>query len=145
MAKTHDIGPFFWQVIEVKKGTPPVHRAQTQEIDGKHRNARPFVIRLPFVGRHYLNPYPSYDAPTWIDATVRRGLVVGFWHETGYEEYEALTRALNLNNERADEITTDFETSIQGARNGSTDLAVRDVPGPGDGAGAGDDARADGS
>lgn len=74
MAKTRDIGSFYWHpmVYPVK---PPVllDRAETQEIDGKYRGGKGWAIRLPFT---------------------RLSIVVGKWGQA-YEERAALTRAIN--------------------------------------------------
>ena len=74
MAKTHDIGNFYWHTM-VYPVKPPVifDRAETQEIEGKYRGGNGWAIRIPFT---------------------RLSLVVGMWKES-YGEEVALTRAIN--------------------------------------------------
>lgn len=70
---THDIGPFFWHVINIRKGTPFIHRAQTAEVDEPFRISRSFVLRIPG----------------------KRGLVLGRWKSSGIvDEAEALANAV---------------------------------------------------
>ncbi len=152
MAKTLDIGPLFFQILRVKKGTPFIHQAiQSQEIDEPYRNAKPWVFRLPLTVRPFL-----YKVIRWDDnqtsttgfqfGTVflfNQALAVGFWRKTGYEEHEALAHALNLNEEHAADQSTDFETAASGLNNTSTDLGKSSEPftvrGTGDGPDAGPD------
>jgi len=92
MAKTRDIGNFYWHpmVYPVK---PPVllDRAETQEIDGKYRGGKGWAIRLPFT---------------------RLSLVIGKWGQA-YEERAALTRAIN--GRAIEETAFDWDTVRFGA------------------------------
>lgn len=74
MADTHDLGPFFWHLVAVKKRTPLFHRARSTEVDPPFRTARPVVTHV----------WPG------------KGLVTGKWKDSGYDEDEALLAALGL-------------------------------------------------
>ena len=73
MAKTHDVGKFYWHTM-VYPVKPPVlfERAETQEIDEPFRGGHGFSLRLPFT---------------------RLSLVFGKWVKL-YDESSALTRAV---------------------------------------------------
>lgn len=73
MAKTHDVGPAFVQFIRLKKDAPIIHTATTHELEDPYRESTSLVLRLPF----------------------GRGLVIGWWHESGKDEFEALASAIN--------------------------------------------------
>ena len=74
MAKTHDVGKFYWHtmVYPIKfKGF--TDKAETQEIEEPYRAGRGYAIRIPFT---------------------KFAIVFGKWGKA-YEESYALTRALN--------------------------------------------------
>lgn len=87
MAKTRDLGPFFWHpmIYPIK---PPVlwERSETQEIDGKYRFGEGIAIRLPFT---------------------RLALVIGRWIAS-YDESQALTIAIHGRAMEEDEIDWDY-------------------------------------
>lgn len=152
MAKTLDIGPLFFQLLSVKKGTPFYHKAiQSQEIDEPYRKATPIVVRLPLTVRPYfyklwgwLNDDPVVTGfQHGFTIQFNRALAVGFWRKTGYEEHEALAHALNLDDAHANDQATDFETAASGLNNDSTELGKSSEPftvrGTGDGTDAGSD------
>lgn len=75
MPITKDLGPFYCHTIDYrKKPRGLIERAYSQEIEGKYRRGYGLAIRKPFS---------------------TKGLVVGFWKNTGYNETQALTSALN--------------------------------------------------
>jgi hypothetical protein len=161
MARTHELlrTPLFFQVITIRKGTPAIHKAiQSQEIDEPYRASSPWVIRVPITIRPYFYTTPSFQQDTetgqiigyitgWsfgLAIQFNRAIAVGFWRKTGYEEHEALAHALNLNEEHANDTSTDFESAASGADNASTDLGKQAQPftvrGDVDGSDAGFDA-----
>lgn len=147
MARTHELfgtRPFF-QFIQIAKGTPVFHKAiQSQEIDEPFRAAKPIIIRLPFWPTlHFYRTMQGEYYVLSFTVTFRKALAVGFWHKTGFEEHEALVRALNLNKEHANDITTDFESAASGADNASTDLGKQAQPFTVRGDGSGNDAESD--
>lgn len=71
MADTHDVGPLFWHVVGITRGTPFAHRASSIEIQHPFRVARPLVLHI----------WPG------------KGLVLGVWRRTGWTEEEALRAA----------------------------------------------------
>jgi hypothetical protein len=145
MTRTHELfkTPLFFQLITIRKGTPVIHKAiQSQEIDEPFRASTPWVIRLPLTIRPYFYKLVAFsrDEDTGQISTYHNGvqfgvvfqtnraLVVGFWRKTGYEEHEALAHALNLNDEHANDQTTDFESAAAGADNSSTELGKQAQP-----------------
>lgn len=86
--------PVFWHTIKVKPGTPLHSRAYSGEIDGEYRHSNSHVFRLPF----------------------GRALVVGSWQPKPEEldDTDMLLRATNLDHERADEQSTEFDASVVG-------------------------------
>lgn len=140
MAKTHEVFKtnLFFQFLNVKKGTPLVHKAiQSQETDGPFRKAQPLVFRVPFLG---VSPYlykglGGKRVTVGVTLTWYSAIAVGYWRETGYEEHEALTHALNVNDDHANDRATDFETSAAGLQNASTELGKSAQPIIGDGDG----------
>lgn len=72
MAETFDIGRLFLHLLKVEPG-PLVHLGSSQEIERPYRHSRVLVVRL------------------W---PLRRAVALGWWHDTGLTEEEALTRAL---------------------------------------------------
>ena len=73
MAKTHDVGPFYWQVFKYPVKLKGIFdRAETQEIEEPYRGGVGWAIRMPFT---------------------KRALVVGKW-TARYSESNALTRAI---------------------------------------------------
>jgi len=92
MAKTHDIGNFYWHTM-VYPVKPPVvfDRAETQEIEEPYRGGKGWAVRLPFT---------------------RLSLVVGMWKER-YSEGVALTRAIN--GRGIEENAVDWDTVRYGA------------------------------
>lgn len=132
MSRTHEIfkSPVFFQLIQIRKGTPAIHRAiQSQEIDEPYRQAAPAVIRIPIwpTVHFYKTMHGDYYVLS-VTVTFRKALVVGFWRKTGYEEHEALAHALNLNEEHANDQATDFESAAAGADSASTDLGKQAQP-----------------
>jgi len=74
MAKTHDVGKFYWHLMTYPVKPPVVlERAETQEIDGQYRFGKGWCLRLPLT---------------------RKSIVMGKWIKT-YSESEALTVAIN--------------------------------------------------
>ena len=70
MPETHDLGRIFAHSIYLVERTRLVHLAPTQELDDPFRTSpHSLVVRL----------WPS-----------RRGLVIGWWHNGGLSEGEAL-------------------------------------------------------
>lgn len=143
MAKTHDLGTLFVQFLTIAKGTPAIHKAiQSQEIDEPFRLATPWVIRLPitirpyfYMTRYFQKNEGTGQLSTYISGfqfgvvfQFNRAIAVGFWRKTGYEEHEALAHALNLNEEHANDTTTDFESAASGADNDSTELGKQAQP-----------------
>lgn len=86
--------PHFWHVVRVAKGTPLHHRAYSGEIDGEFRYSVSHVLRI----------------------TPSRALVVGSWQPKPDEldETDMLFRATNMDHERADEQSTEFESAVVG-------------------------------
>jgi hypothetical protein len=88
MAQTRDIGQFYWHGIKYSvKPKELKEPAETQEIDPPFRFGKGYAFRLPFS---------------------RRGLVIGRWRETGFNEHEALTFAVNGRGLTKDEIDLDY-------------------------------------
>jgi hypothetical protein len=87
MAKTHDVGKFYWHTM-VYPVKPPVllERAETQEIDGPYRGGHGWCLRLPFT---------------------RVSLVVGKWTKH-YDESSGLTRAIVGRAMKQDEVDWDM-------------------------------------
>lgn len=73
MAKTYDIGPAFVQFIRLSKDAPIIHTAPTTEIEDPYRESNSLILRLPF----------------------RRGIVLGWWQESGKDEFDALASAID--------------------------------------------------
>ena len=71
--KTHDFGPAFWQIIRLSKDAPIIHMAPTTEIEHPYRESTSLILRLPF----------------------GRGLVIGWWQNSGKDEFEALAAAIH--------------------------------------------------
>lgn len=92
MAKTRDVGNFYWHTM-LYPVKPPVilDRAETQEIDGKYRGGKGWAIRLPFT---------------------RLSIVIGKWTAT-FSESVALTRAIN--GRAIEESSFDWDTVRYGA------------------------------
>lgn len=72
MAQTFDIGPLFFQVLELRPG-PLLHTGVSQEIEEPYRRSDVLVVRIPFTGR---------------------GIAVGWWKESGFDEVQALETAI---------------------------------------------------
>ncbi len=86
MAKTHDVGNFYWHtlVYPVKvKGV--VEKAETQEIDGLFREGYGIAVKIPFT---------------------RFAVVLGKWGKS-HEERMALTRAINGRAMKQEEVDWD--------------------------------------
>lgn len=64
MNDTLDVWRFFAHWISLTPGSPRFHRAPTQEMDDPYRRSNSLVVRL------------------WGE----RGLVLGRWRDTGYDE-----------------------------------------------------------
>lgn len=75
MAETHDIGPFFWHTIRLRRNTAILHTSVTNEVDEPFRRANSKVIHF----------YPTGF-----------GLVVGKWESTNRDEDDALLDALGI-------------------------------------------------
>ena len=73
MAETKDHGRFFYHLIRINKGTPPLHLAPTVMVEPPYRRSTSLVVRLPF----------------------RFGLVLGWWKDTGWDEETALLEAVS--------------------------------------------------
>jgi hypothetical protein len=87
MAKTHDVGKFYWHLMTYPVKPPVVlERAETQEIDGKYRFGKGWCLRLPLT---------------------RKSIVIGKWVKT-YSESEALTVAINGRRMDQDEVDWDI-------------------------------------
>lgn len=71
--ETHGIGRFFYHSISLKKSSPLVHRYPTHEVDHPYRWANSVILRLPWSSK---------------------GLTVGWWHNTGRTEEQALIDAM---------------------------------------------------
>jgi len=86
MAKTHDVGKFYWHPMTYPVKPPVViERAETQEIDEPYRFGKGWCIRLPLT---------------------RKSLVVGKWIKK-YTESQALTIAVNGRSMKQDEVDWD--------------------------------------
>ena len=87
MAKTHDVGSFYWHTM-VYPVKPPVlfEKAETQEIEEPYRFGKGYCIRAPFT---------------------RVSLVLGKWVRR-YSESEALTVAINGRAMTKDEVDWDY-------------------------------------
>ena len=87
MAKTHDIGKFYWHTL-VYPVKPPViiDKAETQEIEHPFRGGHGWCFRLPFT---------------------RLSLVIGKWTKQ-YDESSALTRAIVGRGMKQDEVDWDM-------------------------------------
>jgi len=72
MAQTFDVGRLFLHLVNLKGG-PLLHLGKSQEIERPFRSSGVVVIRL----------FP-----------LRKGLVLGWWRNTGLSEQEALIKAL---------------------------------------------------
>jgi hypothetical protein len=81
MPRTHDVGPFFVQFIDLAPKTPLLHTAPTDELDPPYRRSSSWIIRI------------------W-----RKGVVFGRWRHTGRSEKEALLEAVRGTE---DALTTD--------------------------------------
>lgn len=86
MAKTHDVGPYYWHAL-VYPVKPPsiIERAETQEIEGQYRGGHGWAIRVPLT---------------------RVALIVGKWTTT-YDESSGLTRAIVGRAMKQDEVNWD--------------------------------------
>jgi hypothetical protein len=92
MAKTHDVGKFYWHLMTYPVKPPVVlERAETQEIDGQYRFGKGWCLRLPLT---------------------RKSSVMGKWIKT-YSESEALTVAIN--GRRMDQEEVDWDVIRFGA------------------------------
>jgi len=87
MAKTHDVGSFYWHTM-VYPVKPPVvfEKAETQEIEEPYRFGKGYCIRVPFT---------------------RLSLVLGKWVKQ-YSESEALTVAINGRAMQKEEVDWDY-------------------------------------
>jgi hypothetical protein len=73
MAKTHDVGNYFWHTLVYPiKPSVIFDKAETQEIEEPFRGGKGWAIRLPFT---------------------RLAIVLGRWNEI-FSESSALTRAV---------------------------------------------------
>jgi hypothetical protein len=92
MAKTHDVGNFYWHLMTYPVKPPVViERAETQEIDDPYRFGKGWCLRLPFT---------------------RQSIVLGKWIKR-YSESQALTNAVNGRAMKQDEV--DWDTIRFGA------------------------------
>lgn len=71
--KTHDLWRFFWHSISLQKDSSIFHMFPSHEMDEPHRWSNSLIVRLP---------------------GTTRGIVLGFWRNTGRTEQEALLDAL---------------------------------------------------
>lgn len=72
--RTHDIGPFFWHNIRLTKEAPLIHSAETWETEEPYRSSKVIIFKL----------------------TATRGVVMGWWHETGHDQWEQLADAIGV-------------------------------------------------
>jgi hypothetical protein len=72
MPNTHDLGAFFVHPVNLKPGTPFMHRAPTDEIEPPYRHSDSVIIKI----------WPG------------KGLVLGHWQNTWRNESDALYTAL---------------------------------------------------
>jgi hypothetical protein len=72
MPETHDMGPLFAHTVNLKPGTPFIHRAPTDEIQPPYRRSNSFIIKI----------WPG------------KGIVLGRWRHTWRNESDALYTAL---------------------------------------------------
>lgn len=84
--QTHDLGKLFWSTVRLTDNAPILHRAPMQETDEPFRNSWPLVIRV------------------WRG----RGLIIGWWEDTGLEEDEALRKAIQAREEEWDDVAQRF-------------------------------------
>jgi hypothetical protein len=94
MAKTHDVGKFYWHTM-VYPIKPPVvaERAETQEIEEPYRFGKGICLRIPFT---------------------RLSLVMGKWI-TAHTESQALTNAIAGRAMTQDEVDWDLIRGIDDA------------------------------
>lgn len=86
MAKTNDIGSFYWHTLKyLVKPSIFIERAESQEIEEPYREGRGWAIRLPFT---------------------TKALVVGRWGKA-HDESSALTRAVIGRAMKQDEVDWD--------------------------------------
>ena len=111
MQKTHDFRSLFVQFLEIVPDTPLMHWVVSQEVTAPFRKAKGLAVRIP-----------------WVKVTFDHVVVLGFWRKTGYEEHEALARALNMNEDHANDQVTDYETAAAGLKNTSTKLGLQAQP-----------------
>lgn len=72
MADTRDFGRLFFHVVDLQPG-PFLHTAPTQEIEEPFRSSTSLIVRF----------WPG------------KGLVIGWWRDSGMDEEEALLAALD--------------------------------------------------
>jgi hypothetical protein len=72
MPNTHDVGPFFAHTVNLKPGTPLVHRAPTDEIEPPYRRSNSVIVKI----------WPG------------KGIVLGRWRNTWRNESDALYTAV---------------------------------------------------
>ncbi|MFE9525109.1 hypothetical protein [Streptomyces sp. NPDC006631] len=72
MPKTHDVGPFFAHLLNLKPGAPFLHTAPTDEIERPYRRSKSVVVKI----------WPG------------KGLVLGRWRNTWRNENDALYTAV---------------------------------------------------
>lgn len=72
MPNTHDVGPFLAHTVNLKPGTPLVHRAPTDEIQPPYRRSNSVIVKI----------WPG------------KGIVLGRWRHTWRNESDALYTAV---------------------------------------------------
>jgi len=87
MAKTHDIGKFYWHGINYGfKPKELFEKAESREIEAPFRIGKGIALRVPFS---------------------TRGIVMGWWRKSGLSESQALTYAVNGRGLKTDEVNWD--------------------------------------
>jgi hypothetical protein len=87
MAKTHDVGKFYWHLMTYPVKPPVVlERAETQEIEEPYRFGKGWCLRFPLT---------------------RKSIVMGKWVKR-YTESQALTNAVNGRSMKKDEVDWDM-------------------------------------
>lgn len=105
-SKTHDVGPFFFQVIRAPYfwGWRLWVKGWTQEVDEPFRTSTPILVRLPFY----------------------RALALGRWHHENLLEDEALRRALEYRDVTEDDFTEEKGWTPPAGESGEESLDSRD-------------------
>ena len=91
VSSTHDLGPFFWHSISLKKDSPKFHKYPSHETEAPYRWSNSSVIRFPFT---------------------TRGVVLGKWRAMERTEDDALLAGMAGRDMSIDQLRNEVGSAI---------------------------------